>query len=84
MLLFTLARFALIDLFALSFALSFVFFGRGFFGLFSLAFADELVLRFSAGSSGVTVSGDSPSLATRLMSIATVCPTFTTSPGRGN
>ncbi len=85
---FTFARFALIDLFALPFALAFsfvfVFLGFGRFGLFSLVFADELVLRFSAGSSGVTLSDDSPALARRLMSIATVCPVFTTSPARGN
>jgi hypothetical protein len=58
--------------FALPFAFSFVFLGRGFFGLFSLLFAAELVLRFSLGSSGVTLSGVSPSLAARLISIATV------------
>ena len=83
---FTFARFALIDLFVLPFALafSFVFLGFGRFGLFSLVFAAELVLRFSAGSSGVTLSDDSPALARRLMSIATVCPVFTTSPARGN
>ena len=85
---FTFARFALTDLFALLFVLplafSLVFFGFGRFGLFSLVFADELVLRFSAGSSGVTFSDDSPALARRLMSIATVCPVFTTSPARGN
>ncbi|MEN3325929.1 MAG: hypothetical protein V7638_736 [Acidobacteriota bacterium] len=86
---FTFARFALIDLFALPFVLlplafSLVFFGFGRFGLFSFVFAEELVLRFSAGSSGVTLSDDSPALARRLMSIATVCPVFTTSPARGN
>ena len=85
---FTFARFALIDLFVLplafALAFSFVFLGFGRFGLFSLVFADELVLRFSAGSSGVTLSDDSPALARRLMSIATVCPVFTTSPARGN
>ena len=87
---FTFARFALIDLFALpfvlplAFAFSLVFLGFGRFGLFSLVFAAELVLRFSAGSSGVTLSDDSPALARRLMSIATVCPVFTTSPARGN
>ena len=79
---FTFARFALpglfalIDLFVLPFVLPFafslVFLGRGRFGLFSLLFADELVLRFSLGSSGVTFSEDSPALAARLMSIATV------------
>src|SRR5215217_4490062 len=61
---FVLARFTLIDLFALPlvlpFAFSFVFLGRGRFGLFSLAFAEELALRFSLGSSGVTFSDDSP------------------------
>ena len=87
---FTFARFALIDLFVLpfvlplAFAFSLVFLGFGRFGLFSLVFAAELVLRFSAGSSGVTLSDDSPALARRLMSIATVCPVFTTSPARGN
>jgi hypothetical protein len=54
--------------FVFPFAFSFLFFG--FLGLFSSA--DVFVLRFSLGSSGVTVSGDSPSLAGRLMSIATV------------
>ena len=83
-------RFTFAGLFVLPFALalpfvfSFVFLGRGFFGLLSLLFAAELVLRFSLGSSGVTFSGDSPSLAARLISIATVWPVFTTSPGRGN
>jgi hypothetical protein len=83
---FTFERFALIDLFVLplAFAFSLVFLGFGRFGLFSLVFAAELVLRFSAGSSGVTLSDDSPALARRLMSIATVCPVFTTSPARGN
>ena len=75
---FAFARFALIDLFVLpfvlpfAFAFSLVFLGRGRFGLFSLLFADELVLRFSVGSSGVTFSDDSPALASRLISIATV------------
>ena len=87
---FTFARFALIDLFVLpfvlplAFAFSLVFLGFGRLGLFSLVFAAELVLRFSAGSSGVTLSDDSPALTRRLMSIATVCPVFTTSPARGN
>lgn len=54
----------------LALALSLVFFGLGRFGRFSLEL--EFVLRFSVGSSGVTVSGDSPALASRLMSIATV------------
>src|SRR6185369_16504153 len=86
----TLARFALTALFVLpfvlplAFAFSLVFFGFGRFGLFSLVFAEELTLRFSAGSSGVTFSGDSPALARRLISIATVCPVFTTSPARGS
>ena len=77
-LVFTLDRFTLAGLFVLPFALalpfafSFVFLGRGFFGLLSLLFAAVLVLRFSLGSSGVTFSGDSPSLAARLISIATV------------
>jgi len=52
--------------------LSFVFLGLGLLGLFSLVLDDEFVLRFSVGSSGVTFSGDSPSLAARLISIATV------------
>jgi len=69
---FTLARFAFAVLFVLPFAFSFVFFGFGFFGLFSLLLAAEFVFRFSTGSSGVTFSGVSPSLVTRLMSIATV------------
>lgn len=74
---FAFARFTLIDLFVLpfvlpfAFAFSLVFLGRGRFGLFSLVFA-EFVLRFSAGSSGVTFSDDSPALASRLISIATV------------
>ena len=74
---FALARLTFAGLFvlplalALALAFSLVFFGRGFFGLLSL-FDDEFVLRFSTGSSGVTFSGDSPSLVARLMSIATV------------
>jgi len=67
------ARFALV--FVLPFAFSFVFLGLlGRFAIaIAFAFADELVLRFSLGSSGVgTVSGDSPSFAGRLTSIATV------------
>jgi hypothetical protein len=70
-----LARFAFSGLFALllAFAFSFAFLLRGGrFGLLSLLFAAEFVLRFSAGSSGVTLSGDSPSFTRRLMSIATV------------
>ena len=71
--------------FALAFALSFAFLFRGGrLGLFAFSFADEFVLRFSAGSSGVTFSDDSPALVGRLMSIATVCPALTTSPARGN
>ena len=58
--------------FLLLFALSLAFLFLGFLGLFSLAFAETFVLRFSLGSSGVTFSGVSPSLASRLMSIATV------------
>lgn len=79
-------RFAFVFVFvlALPFRLSFVFLGFGFLGLFSFALAEEFVFRFSLGSSGVTVSGDSPALATRLMSMATVCPVLTTSPARGN
>ena len=79
-------RFAFSGLFVLPFAFllafSFVFFGFGRFGLFSLLFA--FVFRFSLGSSGVTVSGDSPAFARRLRSMATVWPALTTSPGRGN
>ena len=64
-------------------AFSFVFLGFGRLGLLSLLL--EFVFRFSfVFSSGVTVSGDSPSFACRLMSIATVCPVLTTSPARGN
>ena len=71
--------------FAFAFALSFAFlFLGGRFGLFSLLFAAEFVLRFSVGSSGVTFSDDSPAFVGRLMSIATVCPVLTTSPARGN
>lgn len=68
-------RFALLLalLLTLPFAFSLAFFGFGFRGLFSFALAAALLLRFSFGSSaGVTVSGVSPSLAGRLMSIATV------------
>jgi hypothetical protein len=56
--------------FLLALALSFVFFGFGRFGLFSLLFV--LVFRFSLGSSGITFSGDSPAFARRLRSMATV------------
>ena len=69
-------RFAFRDLFVLpfafllAFAFSLAFFGFGRFGLFSLLFA--FVFRFSLGSSGVTVSGDSPAFARRLRSMATV------------
>jgi hypothetical protein len=71
--------------FALVLLFSFSFLFLGLRGRFSFAFAEAFVLRFSLESStGVTVSGDSPSLAGRLMSIATVCPAFTTSPARGN
>ena len=76
--LFTLLRFTfagrfellLLLLLPLALALSLVFLGLGRFGRFSLVL--EFVLRFSVGSSGVTVSGDSPSFAARLISIATV------------
>ena len=82
-------RFALADLFALllplelplAFSLSFLF--LGFFGLFSLLFTALFVLRLSS-SAGFTVSEASPCLVARLMSIATVWPALTTSPGRGN
>jgi hypothetical protein len=66
-------RLAFVFVFALPFRLSFAFLGFGFLGLFSFALAEAFVFRFSFGSSaGVTVSGDSPALAVRLMSIATV------------
>jgi hypothetical protein len=88
---FAFGRFVLTGLFVLPFAFlllfafSFGFLFLGLFGLFSLlVFAAELVLRFSVDSSGVTLSGVSPSLVARLMSMATVCPALTTSPGRGN
>ena len=74
--------FGLAFAFALPLAFTFVFLGR--LGLFSFEldeFADAFEFAFA---SGVTVSGDSPSFAARLMSIATVCPVFTTSPARGN
>jgi hypothetical protein len=69
--------------FALAFSFAFLFLG-GRFGLFAFSFTDEFVLRFSAGSSGVTFSGDSPAFVGRLMSIATVWPVLTTSPARGS
>jgi hypothetical protein len=72
---FVVDRFAFVLVLALpfSFAFSLVFFGFGFLGLFSFSLPDAFVLRFSLGSSaGVTVSGDSPALAGRLISIATV------------
>lgn len=75
--------FAFLLPFVLPLAFSFVFLGFGRLGLFSLPL--EFALRFSfVFSSGVTVSGDSPSFVARLTSIATVCPVFTTSPARGN
>ena len=79
-------RFAFAGRLAFAFVLPFslVFLGFGRLGLFSFPL-DEFVLRFSfVFSSGVTVSGDSPSFVGRLTSIATVCPVFTTSPARGN
>src|SRR5437764_7954806 len=72
------ARFVLVLAFAFLFALSFKLRFLGRLGLFS--FADVFTLRFSTGSSGVTCSGVSPSLVTRLMSMATVWPVFTISP----
>jgi hypothetical protein len=69
-------------LLALALAFSFVFLGFDRFGLFSLLFA--VAFRFSLGSSGITLSGDSPAFAKRLRSMATVWPALTTSPGRGN
>ena len=74
--------FGLAFAFALPFAFTFVFLGR--LGLFSFAFDEFAGALAFAFSSGVTVSGDSPSFAGRLMSIATVWPVFTTSPARGN
>lgn len=76
---FALGRFALTSLFVLpltfllplTFSFAFLFLG-GRLGLLSLLFALAFVLRFSLGSSGVTLSGVSPSLVTRLMSMATV------------
>ncbi len=62
--------FAFVLPFALPFAFAFVF--LGFLGLFSFAFA-AFVLRLSfCSSAGGTVSDDSPALAGRLTSIATV------------
>jgi hypothetical protein len=76
---FAFGRFVLTGLFVLPFAFlllfafSFAFLFLGLFGLFSLLlFAAELVLRFSVVSSGVTLSGVSPSLVARLISMATV------------
>ena len=64
---------ALLFVLPFAFVLPFSFLFFGFLGLFSFVFADAFVLRFSLGSSaGGTVSGDSPSFAGRLMSIATV------------
>ena len=57
--------------FVFPFAFSFLLAGR--LGLFAFAFAGAFVLRFALVSSGVgTVSGVSPALVGRLMSIATV------------
>ena len=73
---FAVGRFAFSGLFVLPFwfllalALSFVFLFLGRRGLFSLLFA--FAFRFSLGSSGITFSGDSPILVTRLRSMATV------------
>lgn len=89
---FALVRFAFAERLALAFAfvlplalaLSFAFRFLGRLGLLSfaeLAFALRLLF---VSSSGVTVSGDSPAFVGRLMSMATVCPVFTTSPARGN
>lgn len=65
-------RFAFVFELVLAFRFSFVSLGLGRLGLFSLALPEVFVFRFSLGSSGVTVSGDSPALVGRLMSIATV------------
>lgn len=84
--------------FPFAFALSFEFFGGvGFFlGLFSLVFADELllllfaaefvfafaaVLAFAFAFAGGVLS---PLVEPRLISTATVCPTFTISPACGS
>ena|SRR5437868_12329441 len=91
-LVFALARFMLTDLFALILPLAFLFvlplafsFALRFLGRYGLfSFADVFTLRFSTGSSGVTCSGVSPSLAARLTSMATVWPALTTSPARGS
>src|SRR4030095_11330874 len=66
--------------FSFAFSLAFLFLLR--FGRFSLALA--FMFRFSDSSVGLTVSGVSPCFAGRLISSATVCPVFTTSPGRGH
>src|SRR5712691_4924800 len=70
--------------FAFSFAFLFVFLLR--FGLFSFAAPASFVfsgLAFSSAGFSTTASDVSPSLAVRLMSIATVWPALTTSPARG-
>lgn len=84
-------RFALAGLFVLllalplAFSFSFLFLGR--LGLFSLPLplplTELLAFRLSS-SAGLTVSGASPAFVALLMSIATVCPALTTSPGLGN
>jgi len=86
---FAFGRFALAGLFVLLllfelllFALALVFLFLGF-GLLSLMVVEVFVLRLSV-STGLTVSEASPSFAARLMSMATVCPALTTSPGRGS
>jgi hypothetical protein len=69
-----------------SFAFLLVFLLR--LGLFSFAGTGSFVFRLSVFSSGVASATagaeDSPSFTVRLISIATVCPAFTTSPPRGN
>lgn len=82
-------RFPALPLFALLFALSFLFLFR--FGLVSFALSTaSLVFLFSfpfslpALFTLALASEASPSFATRLTSTATVCPVFTTSPARGN
>ena len=78
------ARLAFAFAFVLPLALSFAFLFLGRLGLFSFAEFEFARLVFVFSSAGGTVSGDSPSFVGRLMSIATVCPVFTTSPARGN
>src|SRR6185436_18054045 len=78
-------RFSALPLaFSLSFAFLLEFLGR--LGLFSFAEVASLVfVGFSSGDfSGAATSEVSPSFAGRLTSMATVWPTFTTSPPLGS